>query len=89
MNPVQQQPIATALFPILQKLFLHKLPNLGEICHDPVPAGSFGLLTKIHISNCERLENLFQQPFVGCPTQLKHLAIVHCVLFEEVIWKEK
>ncbi|KAF5938126.1 hypothetical protein HYC85_025632 [Camellia sinensis] len=39
------------IFPILEKLKLDVLPNLGPICC-PIPTGSFGKLKHLEISNC-------------------------------------
>ncbi|KAF7149707.1 hypothetical protein RHSIM_Rhsim02G0093800 [Rhododendron simsii] len=88
MNPVQLSR-APLVFPILEVLWINQLDNVREISRSPIPAGSFGELTSIIVTECRQLRHLFQLPIVGCLPQLTDLKIINCNMMEEVIWREK
>ncbi|KAG5561085.1 hypothetical protein RHGRI_004187 [Rhododendron griersonianum] len=88
MNPVQLS-CAPAVFPILEVLWIDGLANVIEISRSPIPAGSFGELTSIQVTECRQLRHLFQIPIVGCLPQLTDLYIYSCDMMEEVIWREQ
>ncbi|GFY92880.1 hypothetical protein Acr_08g0012760 [Actinidia rufa] len=52
---------APAVFPNLKSLFLSFLPNLREINHGQLPAGSFGQLKEIFIANCGIMEEIIEK----------------------------
>ncbi|PSS24003.1 Disease resistance protein [Actinidia chinensis var. chinensis] len=52
---------APAVFPNLKSLFLSFLPNLREINHGQLPAGSFGQLKEIFIANCGIMEEIIKK----------------------------
>ncbi|XP_057468366.1 disease resistance protein At4g27190-like [Actinidia eriantha] len=84
----QANSAAPAVFPILDSLRLSDLPDLREICHSPVAAGSFGKLSSLQVRGCGKLGNLFQLSIVRCLTLLKRLSIISCDIMEEVFVKE-
>ncbi|XP_058198055.1 probable disease resistance protein At4g27220 isoform X3 [Rhododendron vialii] len=88
MNPVQLSR-APAVFPILKVLWIDRLANVSEIYRSPIPAGSFGELTSIQVTECRQLRHLFPLPIVGCLPQLTDLKIQSCDMMEEVIWREQ
>ncbi|KAI8567219.1 hypothetical protein RHMOL_Rhmol02G0103900 [Rhododendron molle] len=90
-TPMQSQPLFNekVTFPSLKVLILKELPNAREIFRSPIPAGSFGELTSIQVTDCRQLRHLFPLPIVGCLPQLTHLTIKSCDMMEEVIWREQ
>ncbi|KAF7151278.1 hypothetical protein RHSIM_Rhsim02G0094400 [Rhododendron simsii] len=88
---MQSQPLFNekVTFPSLKVLILDELPNAREISRSPIPAGSFGELTSIKVTECRQLRHLFPLPIVGCLPQLTDLEIQSCDMMEEVIWREQ
>ncbi|KAM6555194.1 hypothetical protein CsatB_015956 [Cannabis sativa] len=75
-------------FPCLESLRLGDLRSLDSIiCHggNKLPRGSFNQLTKVDVSDCYRLKNLFPL----CVAKLLHeITVENCEMMEEIIVRE-
>ena len=75
-------------FPKLETLELNNLNNMKEICHGPLPTGTFDMLEVIRVDNCNKLENLLLWSHVRHLSQLRVIEISECQSMKEIIAEE-
>lgn len=74
----------TSAFPVLKSLSLDNLIHLKEMCHGPLPVGSFCNLQFLTVEKCSILLNVVPSYLFHSLQNLEVLNVKECDLLEEV-----
>lgn len=74
----RDQETSESALPNLEYLGLHYLWEVKKIWEDPVPLGSFKVLTYLMVANCRKLEYIASHSVLKCLSSLKTLIIEDC-----------
>ncbi|KAJ9682522.1 hypothetical protein PVL29_018441 [Vitis rotundifolia] len=77
------------VFPLLESLILYNLINLEEVCHGPIPIGSFGKLRTLGVTRCHGLKLLLLLSTARGLLQLEKLKIEECSVIQQIITYER
>ncbi|CAN4077145.1 unnamed protein product [Withania somnifera] len=80
----------TIEFQVLPRLKVLKLSYLPELVSqnmwtDPIPMGSFAVLTSVIVKKCSKIEFIFPQTMLHCLSNLEELAVEDCKTLKELI----
>ncbi|XP_034702361.1 disease resistance protein RPS2-like isoform X2 [Vitis riparia] len=81
--------ISEAVLQWLENLHITDVPELENIWHGPVQAGSLSRLTTVTLSQCPKLKKIFSNGMIQQLVKLKHLRVEECHGIEEIIMESE